>query len=61
MLQPNVQNEWKNHTTTEELKVTGTEPKREIGSGLEKGENSKSMPKTNRRKQAVTLSSIFLC
>jgi hypothetical protein len=45
MLQHNVQNEWKNHTTTEELKGTGTEPEREIGSGLEKGENSKSMPK----------------
>jgi hypothetical protein len=45
MLQHNVQNEWKNHTTTEELKVTGTEPKREIGSGLEKGENSNSAKK----------------
>jgi len=60
MLQHNVQNEWKNHTTTEELKVTGTEPKREIGSGLEKGENSNSAKKLTGESK-LSLSAPFFC
>jgi hypothetical protein len=60
MLQHNVQNEWKNHTTTEELKVTGTEPKREIGSGLAKGENSNCAKKLTGESK-LSLSAPFFC
>lgn len=60
MLQHNAQNEWKNHTTTEELKVTGTEPKREIGSGLAKGENSNCAKKLTGESK-LSLSAPFFC